>query len=100
MKISAIYCLDYPDGHPKNPLIARGEIRVEVGEGKPTIEAFDSTYSFTVYTIEFLQQELQVGRKYVIDRATIIVERFDQAVIREAIESILDKLDCFGVKVG
>jgi hypothetical protein len=101
IKISALYFLSYPDRLPENPDIASSEMRVEVGEGNPTIEAFDQCYAFTVYTLGFLEKELQTGKKpYVIDNSVIIVPRFDVAVIRQAVESILDDLDHYGEKIG
>jgi hypothetical protein len=100
MKISALYFLNYPNKPPENPEIACSELRVEVGESNPTIEAFDHTFAFTVYTIGFLENELRSkGRLFIIDRAAIIVSTFDVAVIRKAVESVLNELDQYGMRL-
>jgi hypothetical protein len=102
MKISALYFLKYPNETrmPEDPLVASTEVRVEVGEGNPTHEAFDYTYEFQVHTIGFLQKELLENKKrYIINRSTIIVPRFDVKLIQEAIESILNKIERFGERV-
>jgi hypothetical protein len=99
-KISALYFLDYPDRPPENPRIASSEVRVEIGEGDPTLEAFDYTYAFTVYTLGFLEKEFQEkNRLFLIDQAAIIVPTFDPGVIRTAIESVLHNLDRYGVRI-
>jgi hypothetical protein len=101
VKISALYFLNYPDRLPENPDIASSEMRVEVGAGNPTVAAFDQCHAFTVYTLGFLEKELQTGKKpYLIDNSVIIVTRFDVAVIRQAVESILNDIDRYGVKIG
>lgn len=100
MKISALYFLNYPNKLPENPAIACSELRVEVGESNPTIEAFDHTYAFTVYTVGYLENAFRSERKpYIIDQAAIIVPTFDVAIIKKAVESILDKLDEYGVRL-
>ncbi len=101
MKISALYFLQYPDAPPADPEIASSEARVEIGEGNPTVYAFDYTYAFQVHTLGFLEKELRINKKsFVINQATIIVPRFDPAVIKQAIESILSKIDRYALRIG
>jgi hypothetical protein len=98
-KIVNFYYLKYPDDRPPNPDMAESEVYVEVGDRDTTQEHFDSTYAFHVYTVSYLSQLLRSpGKGFLIDRAVIVVERFEDALIRAAIESIIESIADYGIE--
>ena|ERR1022692_3758319 len=96
MTITAFYYLQYPDCLPADPLLGVSEVYVEVAENGD-IHNFDSTYALTICTIGFLKQHLETHRYY-SSRSLIIVDRFEDQVIRAALEAILPRIDELATK--
>jgi hypothetical protein len=97
MKITALYFLGYPDSPPEDPTDACSEVYVEIGQEDGNIENFESTYLFKVYTVKYLEK-LLCDTPFLIERSTIIVNRFEPSTIEDAIKSILDEIDIFGLE--
>jgi hypothetical protein len=97
MKITSFYYLEYPDCSPADPLMAASEVYVEIATAIGDINNFDTTYVFTVCTVDFLRAYLRTHSFYV-SRSLIVVERFEDQAIRESLESILPNIDKVGVK--
>lgn len=91
MKIAAFYYLQYPDCLPADPLLAVSEVYVEVAENGD-IDNFDFTYTLTICTVAFLKQHLET-HPYYSSRSLLVVERFEDQVIRAALEAILPSID-------
>ena len=96
MKITAFYYLQYPDCLPADPLLAVSEVYVEVAENGD-IQNFGSTYALTICTVGFLKQHLET-HPYFSSRSLIVVERFEDQVIRAALEAILPRIAEFATK--
>ena len=96
-KITSLYYLSYPNCSPANPLDAATEAYVEIGGPDSTSDHFEETFAFQIYTLGYLQRVIQrEGRRFAVDRSVIIVDRLDDELIREAIESILDYIENLG----
>jgi len=97
MKLCSYYYLAYPDCSPADPLVAASEVYVEVAREDGSIENFDSTYAVTVCTVGFLRDHLRKHPNYAA-RSLIVVDRFEDAMIREALEAQLPNLEAFAIK--
>jgi hypothetical protein len=97
MKITSFYYLKYPDDLPLDPLIAESEVYVEVGSKDGSTDQFDFTYSLTVCTIGFLKDHLR-SRPHYASRSVIVVERFADDVISQALEALLPDIEVFALK--
>ncbi len=97
MKITSFYYLRYPDTLPLDPLVAESEVYVEVGPEDGGTNQFDNTYALTVCAIGFLKEHLR-SHPYYADRFVIVVERFSDDVIAEALEKLLPDIDTFAVR--
>ena len=96
MKITSYYYLEYPDCSPVDPLVAATELYVEVAVDDGSIGQFDFTYAFTVCTVGFLKKHLGTHPFY-FAKAMIVVERFDDKAIGEALEALLPNIAQFGI---
>jgi hypothetical protein len=67
------------------------EVYVEVAENGD-IHHFDSTYALTVCTVGFLKKFLET-HPYYSARSLIVVERFEDQVVRAALEAILPSIE-------
>jgi hypothetical protein len=97
MKITSFYYLAYPDCSPVDPLVAVSEVYVEVANQDGSIDKFDFTYALTVCTVGFLERYLET-HPYYSCRSIVVVERFDDNVIKSALEAILPNIEEFGIK--
>jgi hypothetical protein len=98
-KIKAIYYLNYPDGFLPDPEDAASEIRVEVGDEDSGFD-FDHCYSIEVVTIRHLSRTLQEhGHHFLPVRSILIVSRFEDALILDAIEGILEDIESYGTMI-
>jgi hypothetical protein len=97
MKITGFYYLRYPDSLPADPLVAESEVYFEVGSEDGSTNQFDDTYALTVCTIGFVKKHLR-SHPYYARRSVILVERFADDVIAEALEKLLPDIDTFAVK--
>lgn len=98
-KIVSYYYLSYPDDLPKDKLCAATEVYVEVGDQNATPAHFDSTFAFQIYTIGYIQEQLCAKKvSFLVDRSVIIVERFEDQIIRGALESILPVIEQYGIQ--
>lgn len=95
-KITSFYYLNYPDKMPEDPHNACSELYVEVGGQDSSINNFDQTYSFQVYTIGYLNDLIGSKNGFLVDRSVIIVEKFDDKLIEQALESIIFDIENFG----
>lgn len=92
MKITSFYYLAYPDSSPPDELLAASEVYLEVSEAEASIDNFDFTYSIHVYTIGFIRQQLK-EKPFFLCRSAIVVDRFEDSIIKAALESILPRID-------
>jgi hypothetical protein len=98
MKVSAFYYLQYPDDAPSNPRDASTEMYVEVGGEDASIQHFEKTFSFQVYTVEKLRR-LVAEHGFATARSMIIVDELVDEAIRGVLERIVDKIEEFGTPV-
>jgi hypothetical protein len=73
LPITAFYYLSYPDGGPLDPRRAATEMRVEVGRVGDSIDHFESTYAFQVYTFRYVQEEFIDQNRSLAGRSVLIV---------------------------
>jgi hypothetical protein len=100
-KIVAFYYLSYPDDMPADPENAYSEVYVEVGGPGATVDSFDETYSFHVYTPQYIANAVRRGHAgFLAQRSVIIVQRFDNATVRGALEALLPSIEEYGTRVG
>ena len=97
MKITALYYLQYPDCSPADPTLAASEVYVETASNEGDTDHFDETYSVMICTANFIKKHL-VSHQYYCGRSVIVVERFEDSVIRNALESLLPRISEFAVK--
>jgi hypothetical protein len=97
MKITSFYYLRYPDTLPVDPLIAESEVYVEVASEDGNTDQFDFTYTLTVCTIGFLKEHLR-SYPYYAGQSVIVVERFADDPIAEALEKLLPDIEMFAVR--
>ena len=97
MKITSFYYLKYPDDLPLDPLIAESEVYVEVASDDGSTDQFDFTYTLTVCTIGFLKEHLRYHAHYA-SRSVIVVERFADDVISQALEALLPDIEDLALK--
>lgn len=98
-KIKAIYYLNYPDGFLPDPEDAASGVRVEVG-GEDSGFDFDHCYSIEVVTIKHLSRTLQEhGHHFLAIRSMLIVSRFDDTLIINALEDILRDIERYGTLI-
>ena len=97
MKITSFYYLRYPDTLPADPLVAESEVYVEVGSEDGSTNQFDFTYTLTVCTIGFLKEHLR-SYPYYAGQSVIVVERFADDLIAEALEKLLPDIDTIADK--
>ena len=92
MKITSFYYLAYPDSSPLDASVAESEVYFEVSETEGSTDSFDFTYSIHVCTVGFVRQQL--GKlPFFLARSMVIVERFEDSIIKVALESILPRID-------
>ncbi len=98
-KIINFYYLNYPDSMPSDPYNAFSEVYVEIGDDNSNVNSFDTTYSFMVYTIDYLKNLLS-DTNFCVEKSTIIVDSFDDDTIKRAIQSILDNIENYSSAKG
>lgn len=97
MKITGFYYLAYPDCEPVDPLVAASEVYVEVAlDDGGSLEQFDATYAVWVLTTGYLAAVVEAEGFYA-GRSVIVVERFEDDVIRRALETVLPVIDRVGI---
>ncbi len=77
--------------------MAASEVYVEVAVQDGSTDYFDFTYSLTVCTIGFLNRFLE-SHSYYAARSLVIVERFDDKVVKDTLEAILPRIDELATK--
>jgi len=97
MKITSFYYLAYPDCSPPDPMMASSEIYVEVAVQEGSLDSFDFTYALTISTVGFLKQYLET-HPYYVSRSLIVVEHFDDKVIKETLEALLPSIQDFAIR--
>jgi hypothetical protein len=98
MKVSAFYYLQYPDDSPTDPRDAATEMYVEVGGEGATIEHFEKTFSFFVYTAERVQRMMR-DNGFFAGRSVIVVDRLTDDVMLSVLEKIVDNIAQVGTPV-
>jgi hypothetical protein len=91
MKLTSFYYLSYPDSSPPDPLVAESEVYFEVSETEGNTDNFDFTYSIRVCTVGFIRQQLE-NSPFFVSKSMIIVNYFEDSIIRNALESILPRV--------
>ena len=98
MKITSFYYHEYSDGKIPNPKIAYSGVTVEVGQDDAGINDFDAAYFFHVATIGYIKSNnFQLKKDFVTLKSLIIVSRFEDAIVRAALQGILDKISEYGI---
>ena len=97
MKMTGFYYLEYPDCSPANPLVAASEVYVEVASQDGSLDRFDDTYSITVCTAGYLKNHLASHRFYA-GRSLVVVDRFDDQYIKNALEEMLPDIEKWGLR--
>lgn len=98
-KITSIYYLNYPDKLPDDPRDAYSELYVEIGNENSTINNFEATFAFHVYTKHRVNSLIGKGG-YAVFKSAIVVDSFEDSIIEKAIENILEDIEEYGLKVG
>jgi hypothetical protein len=98
LRISAFYYYRYGSDLPADPGNAADTMTVEVGGPDSTIDCFDTSYHFVVVTRQYLQRcpSFLQGREHRFFRSLLIVDRFEDDIIRRAIEAILPDIGFYG----
>ena len=97
MIINSFYYLAYPDSDPADELIASSEVYVEVSGTGGSTESFDDTYSLFVHTVGYIQLIIAKNKYFAMSRS-LVVERFNDAAVRAALEAILPSIDSIAIK--
>ncbi|HYG21654.1 MAG TPA: hypothetical protein VEH04_02645 [Verrucomicrobiae bacterium] len=90
--ISAFYYLNYPDSCPVDDVNAGSEVRVELGGEGARLASFDFTVSVFVCTPGFLEKRVLIDKNGIFLQNAIIVRRFRDETVRQALEEHLDLL--------
>jgi hypothetical protein len=85
--VTCYYYLSYPDHRPIDPTYAATEMYVERGNEGDTIEHFQDTYAFHVYTFRYAQEEFIQKGRVLTGRAVMIVP----TLADDWMESFLDE---------
>jgi hypothetical protein len=98
LRVTAFYYHRYGGELPADPENAADTMTVEVGGPDSTIDCFDSRYHFVVVTRQYLRRcsSLLEGRDHRFIRSLLIVDRFEDDIIRRAIEAILPEIEFYG----
>jgi hypothetical protein len=97
VKITSFYFLAYPDCSPPDPLFAASEVYVEVAFSEGTLSAFDATYAFNVCTLMYAKKHLET-HSFLLLPSLIIVSRFEDNIVKQALEAVLPDIDSLGIK--
>ena len=97
MKITGFYYLAYPDCSPPDPKVAASEVYVEVAVQEGSLDNFDFTYALTICTVDFLAQYLRT-HPYYSARSLVIVDCFDDHIIKAALEGVLPYIEELAIK--
>src|SRR5438105_9429261 len=73
MRITACYYLSFPDSSPPDPTLAATEMYVELGGEGDTIEHFQETYAFQVYTHRYVHEEFAIAGRALAGRSMMLV---------------------------
>jgi hypothetical protein len=96
LRITAYYYLADPDSYAVDPTLAATEMYVELGEEGDSIDHFQATYAFQVYTFRYVQEEF-IGRAMPLaGRSVMIVPTVAVDWMREFLESNVDSLPKWG----
>ncbi len=98
-KITSFYYLNYPDNLPEDRLDAYSEVYIEIGNENSTTNVFEETFAFHVYTQRRVNSLIEKNR-FAMLKAAIVVDRFEDSVIEAAIDTILENIEEYGIKVG
>jgi hypothetical protein len=98
-KITSFYYLNYPDNLPSDPLDAYSETYVEIGDKRSALNDFEETFSIHVYTVRRIDN-LVTKDGYAVLQSAIIVDRFEDQIIENALNKILENIEDYGIKVG
>lgn len=100
MIVTASYYLSYPNDCPIDPTFAATEMYVERGEEGDTIDHFQDTYSFQVYTFRYVEEEFIRKGRPLTGRAVLIVPTLADEWMGKFLEENVDALDQWGERVG
>jgi|GEM_PF-2028222 len=96
MKITAFYYLDYPDAGPADPDNAATMMYVERGDEGDSINSFQDTLCFQVYTFGYVQENFIKQGKPVIGRSLLLVPTLDNTQMGAFLDAHADDLAEWG----
>ena len=98
-KITSFYYLNYPDDLPGDPIDAYSEIYVEIGDEGSTTDHFEETFALHVYT-ERRVKALIEKNGHVVLKSAIVVDRFEDNIIKNALYAILEDIEEYATQIG
>ena len=100
MIIVAYYYLSYPDDCPIDPTYAATEMYVERGIDGDTIEHFQDTDSFQVYTFRYVQEEFINQWHPLVGTAVLLVPTLADDWMKAFLDTNADALVDWGQRQG
>jgi Immunity protein 8 len=94
-KITGFYYLNYPNDAPKDVSNAGSETYVEAGDKSSSENDFIATFSVFVCTPKFLASKMAEQFQPLFFRSLIVVSRFEDTVILEAVKKYLPEIQLF-----
>ncbi len=100
MIIVAYFYLTDPNDWAEDPTFGASEMYVERGEEGDTIEHFQDTYSFQVYTFRYVQEEFINKDRPLVGRAVLVVPTLADDWMTEFLDAHADALADWGEREG
>jgi hypothetical protein len=100
MRVVSFY---FPQGRPTvvDPTVASAPVRIIVGDETATIKHFHAEYWMRVATVGFIRDfELTSGSRFAVMGPVLVIERWDESLIKDALDSFVDRLPDYAVKSG
>jgi hypothetical protein len=98
--ITAYYFLADENDWAEDPTYGASELYVERGLNGDTIDHFQDTYAFQVYTFRYVQQEFIDKGKPLAGRAVLIVPTLAGAWVTKFLDENVDALAEWGERKG
>lgn len=96
MIITCFYYLGNPETWDEDPTFGCTEMYVERGEEGDTVEHFQDTLAFQVYTFRYIQKEFIEARRPLVGRSVMIVPTLDEEWMMEFLSAHADSLSEWG----
>ena len=100
MKITSFYYLEYPpnDATADPTFVATG-MYVERGDEGDSINSFQDTFSFQVYTLKYVQEYLIKTGEPLVGKSILIVPILDNDQMRKFLNDNVDSLAQWGEEI-